>query len=159
MKKCILPAAMLSVLLCGCAGNKSTPIADLQAPKRFEKADADAGKLLAQKYINALTRAIQNNDFNALAPYLDANMVSVRQKRAIFSDMCKSLSRNGVLKSAKFVAEFDQTLCRDYLWKLNFEKVTGREKLPVIHTEILYNVRIAVSDKGAEIIRTRLIYL
>ena len=158
MNKYLFAAIFSVVLLCGCAGTKQNA-PEILAPQKFEQNDADAGKVLAQKYIDALTLAIQKNDFNALSPYLGSNIVTVRQKKSIFSDMCKSLSRNGVLKSAEFVGEFDQTLCRDYLWKFNFEKVTGKEKLPIIHTEILYCVRIAVSDKGPEIIRTRLIYL
>ncbi len=159
MKKYLFALPLAALLLSGCAGSKQEIIADLQAPRAFEKADVDAGKVLAEKYINTLVKAIQSSDFNTLSPYLGTNLVSVRQKRAIFADMCKSLSRNGILKSAEFVACFDQTLCRDYLWKLKFEKVTGKEKLPLLHTEILYNVRIAISDNTPEIVRTRLIYL
>ena len=159
MKKYILLIPVIALSLSGCAAGKQEAVAELQAPRQFEKSDVDAGKVLAEKYINTLVKAIQNNDFNILSPYLGTNLVSIRQKRAIFADMCKSLSRNGTLKNAEFVACFDQTLCRDYLWKLNFEKVTGKEKLPLLHTEILYNVRIAISDNTPEIVRTRLIYL
>ena len=159
MKKYLYAVFFAALLLSGCAGGKRDIAVDIPAPRQFDKADVDSGRVLAEKYINTLVKAVQKNDFNVLSSYLGTDLVSVRQKRAIFSDMCKSLSRNGTLKSAEFVGCFNQTLCRDYLWKLNFEKVTGKEKLPLLHTEILYNVRIAISDKEPEIVRTRLIYL
>ena len=144
----------------GCASSspESTP-AETTAPRKFSVNDEKAGKILAEKYIKALALAIQKHDFKEIAPFLNSNVSTARQKRSIFEQLCNRLAKNGTLVSTVFVTEIDQTLCRDYIWKLDFEKKTSSEKLPMIKTSMLYSIRIVITDGKPEIIGSRLIQL
>ena len=145
-------------IMCGCT-SIDTAKHDPAAPQRFSENDVENGKLLAEKYINALVKAVQKNDFNEISPYLKADMLSIRQKKSVFNDMCKRFSMNGKIISHNFVGVFDQTLCKDYIWQINFEKQTSSTKLPVIKTVMLYSIRIVMAGKTPEIVRARPIQL
>ena len=73
--------------------------------------------------------------------------------------MCKRFELNGKIVSHTPVGVFDQTLCKDYVWQIDFEKQTTSEKLPVLKTTMLYTIRVVVSDGKPEIVRARLIQL
>ena len=155
----IVLLALIVFFANGCQSATMKASEDITAPEQFSLRDETAGKELSEKYIAALVKAVQTKDFNVISPYLNADMLSIRQKRSIFNDMCKRLEQNGKLISYSFVAAADQTLCRDYIWQLNFEKTTKSEKLPVIKTVLFYSVRIVVANHIPEIVRTRLIQL
>ena len=150
----------LSLLLAaGCAATSQKINDDKAAPQKFTEKDIAAGKELSEKYINALVLSVQKKDFNIIAPYLQVDMLSIRQKKSIFNEMCKRFSLNGKITSYSFAEVIDQTLCRDYIWKINFEKNTSSAQLPVIKTTMLYSIRIVISDGKPEIIRARPIQL
>lgn len=147
------------LLFSGCRSAANGVKEDTIAPQKFTIQDEEAGKVLSEKYISALVKAVQTKNFNVISPFLNADMLTIRQKKSIFNDMCKRLDQNGKLVSFNFVATADQTLCRDYIWQLNFEKETASKKLPVIKTVLFYSVRTVVSNHTPEIVRTRLIQL
>ena len=160
MKQTHVLALLASILLsCGCASNKSEPQESAKAPQKFSTADISAGKSLSEKYVSSLVKAIQNNDFKEISPYLNVNTVNIRQKRAVFEKLCARLAQNGKLVSASFVAAIDQTLCQDYVWKLDFIKQTSSSQLPQIKTSMLYSIRVVISEGKPKIIGARLIQL
>ncbi|MBR7119245.1 MAG: hypothetical protein IKC77_03525 [Lentisphaeria bacterium] len=154
----IFTCAAVFFLFCGCSSVRHEEL-DTTAPQKFSSADVESGKILAENYINALVQAVKSDDFNVIAPYLQTDMFSMRHKKTVFHDMCKRFSLNGKIISHSFVGVFDQTLCKDYIWKIDFEKNTGSEKLPVIRTTMLYIVRIVMGEKAPEIVRARPIQL
>lgn len=156
---CITALAVFTIFVSGCQLVKQNKTEDILAPQQFSKEDESAGKELSEKYMEALVKSVQTEDFNVISPFLQADMLTVRQKRSIFHEMCKRLKQNGKLVSYNFVTTANQTLCRDYIWQLNFEKATTSDKLPLIKTVLFYSVRIVVANNTPEIVRTRLIQL
>ena len=156
---CSVLSAVILLLICGCNSTAEKVSGVQPAPQQFSTQNELAGKALSEKYIAALVKAVQNKDFNAISPFLRTDMLTVRQKRSTFDQLCKRLEQNGKLVSYKFIATANQTLCRDYIWQLNFEKTTTSEKLPIIKTVLLYSVRVVIEENTPEIIRTRLIQL
>ena len=155
----IAALAFITVFMFGCQVAKQNETGEIIAPQKFSQEDESAGKELSEKYIVALVKSVQTEDFNIISPFLQADMLTIRQKRSIFNEMCKRLKQNGKLVSYSFVTTANQTLCRDYIWQLNFEKSTTSDKLPLIKTVLLYSVRIVVANNTPEIVRTRLIQL
>ena len=149
----------LLLLTSGCVSRIADKESDKTAPQKFTAKDVQAGKVLAEKYMNALVEAVKTKDFNKISPYLQVDMLSVRQKKTVFNEMCKRFELNGKIVSHTLVGVFDQTLCKDYVWQIDFEKQTTSEKLPVLKTTMLYTIRVVVSDGKPEIVRARLIQL
>ena len=151
--------AIIFFLTTGCSSVTAESVNDKTAPQQFTQQDEKSGKALAEKYITALVQSIQKNDFNIIAPYLQVDMLSMRQKKSIFNEMCKRFALNGKIVSYSLLEVIDQTLCRDYIWKIDFEKQTSSAKLPTIRTSMLYTIRIVMGDKTPEIVRARPIQL
>ena len=154
----VISAAIAVSMICGCSSVKNTSDNTVELNK-FSAGDVQQGLQLSEKYISALIEAVNKKDFNIISPFLGADILSLRQKKSVFQEMCKRFSLNGKIVSHSLLTVADQTLCRDYIWKIDFQKTTASDKIPVLKTSMLYSIRIIMSGKKPEIVRARPIQL
>ena len=145
-------AAAVLLAVCGCRSAEGADAAP--TPRQFSDADAAAAEQLGNDYMQALASALRARDFELLAPQLPFSGVELRDRRSTFSRMCASLERFGELKDFRRLGWLDQSLARDQVWVLVFEKATPSDTLPVLHTELLYLIRIMRNDTELEIVKT-----
>ena len=136
-------------------GCRSAEVAETApTPRQFSAADAAAAERLGNDYMQALASALRERDFELLSPQLPFSGVELRDRRATFAKLCESLERFGELKDFRCLGWLDQSLARDQVWVLTFEKKTPSDALPVLHTELLYLIRIMRNENELEIVKT-----
>ncbi len=144
IKKCIAKTALLvsvcAAALTGCVSASAENAAVPPKPENLTGHDMTEAGVLAENYMNGFIGGLKSGDFK---PFESAIPQEAKGKvtEEMFNKLCRDLQQNlGTLTSAEYLGELDQTLVRDYLWKLTFEK--KQENGTVDRKEVVYMVRI-----------------
>lgn len=134
--------------LAGCVTRPPADAPSLRRPENLSGQDMADAKKMADDYMAGFIAGVKANDF-ALFEQSMPGEAKGKVTAEMFGTMCSELKENlGNLTSAEYLGELDQTLVRDYLWKLTFEKtIEDPEKQPdVLRREVVYMVRVGKVD-------------
>ena len=152
--KILLPILFFTAGLMLCSGCQHPVTPDIAPPKKMAEQDFAAAEELSRKYMQAFAKALGTGDFSPLAAELDLDMLELRDRKALFAKMCKSLERFGTLKDYYLLGTLNQSMACDPVWVLVFEKETESQEVPAIHTELIYIIRVMDNGNGPEIVKT-----
>ena len=115
----------------------------------------DEGRALAEKYVEAFTAAVQQNDFKLLEPYLPKRATK-RLDRSMFAEMQKWIAEKlGKLTETQFLGELRQGVSCDYLWKFTFENLEHPTSPQI---DVAYLVRVVNVDQKVEIVKVGFVF-
>ncbi len=150
MKKTLLLFLPALLALAGCSTPEQNKDAVKNTSPRFVEQDAlalQAGKKLADQYMECFTAAVKQNDFSLLKPALPADL-PLNKQRAHFADQMKWISGNlGALKESAYLDVFRKGALCEYTWKLTFEKEADGK---ITQIDLPYIVR-TVCEKNGEV--------
>lgn len=130
----------LTVLTSGCKSMSDKPVENVS--------NSENAKETAEKYFNGFIAAIKENNFQKLYDVLD-DAARKRVNKTEFDTLRSDLYANmGDVTTSEFVCELDQTVVRDYLWKVTFcmKSTTPEKKDTVVIKEMIYMVRVGQLD-------------
>ena len=134
--------------LAGCVTKPPADAPSLRRPENLSGQNMAGAEKLADDYMAGFIAGVKAKDF-ALFEQAMPDEAKGKVTAEMFDTMCSELRENlGTLSAAEYLGELDQTLVRDYLWKLTFEKtLENPEKQPdVLRREVVYMVRIGKID-------------
>lgn len=142
LKSFVLGCSLLALTLLA-GGCKSMPDKPVENVSNSENA-----KVAAEKYFTGFVAAIKENNFQKLYDVLD-EAARKRVNKTEFDTLRNDLYANmGEMTATEFVCELDQTVVRDYLWKVTFcmKSTTPEKKDTVVIKEMIYMVRVGQLD-------------
>jgi len=142
IKSFVFGCSMLALvnLVSGCKSISDKPVETIS--------NTENAKAAAEKYFDGFTAAIKENNFQKLYDVLD-EAARKRVNKTEFETLRTDLYTNmGEITTTEYVCDLDQTVVRDYLWKVTFclKSTTPEKKEKVVVKEMIYMVRVGQLD-------------
>ena len=136
IKSFVFGCSMLALvnLVSGCKSISDKPVETIS--------NTENAKAAAEKYFDGFTAAIKENNFQKLYDVLD-EAARKRVNKTEFETL-----RTDLFTTTEYVCDLDQTVVRDYLWKVTFclKSTTPEKKEKVVVKEMIYMVRVGQLD-------------
>lgn len=140
--------AVCMTALAGCVTRPPADAPSLRRPENLSGQDMAGARKLADDYMAGFIAGVKANDFTLFEQAMPGEAKG-KVTAEMFDTMCSELQENlGSLTAAEYMGELDQTLVRDYLWKLTFEKTLENpdKQVDLLRREVVYMVRVGKVD-------------
>lgn len=139
--------AVCVLTMTGCASASGSGDTAVQ-PENLTGQELTDAKTMAAEYMAGFVAGVRSEDFSRFEEAIPSEAKG-KVTAEMFRAMCRDLKTNlGELTASEYLGELDQTLVRDYLWKLTFEKKSstpGKEG-ELLRKQVVYMVRVGKLD-------------